>query len=64
MVTFRPGLPQRVISESVVLVQLMSVLMSIAQVTAKGHLDVSSMDYHLRPCGYLKALLLRRNMLI
>jgi hypothetical protein len=49
-------LPPRSMSGSVVLLQLESVSIPVAQVTTKGHLDVDGPGCHLRPCGCLRAV--------
>lgn len=50
-----PGLLLRVMSGSIVLVQLGMVLMSMAQVTNKVHVNVPGLDCHLKPCEDLRA---------
>lgn len=58
MVTSWPGLPLRAISESMVLFQLGLVLMFMTCITTKGHVDVYDLGCHLKPCEWLRALLL------
>jgi hypothetical protein len=42
--------PVRVMSRSVVLLQLRTVLISIAYVTSAGHADIRGLYCHLKPC--------------
>lgn len=44
-------------SGSMILLQLESLLMSVAQVTTKGQADVCGLGYHQRPRGYLRTVL-------
>lgn len=50
MVMSGPGLPHRAMSVSITLLQLESVLMSVAQVSTEGHLNISDMGCCLRLC--------------
>ena len=56
MVRFWPGLLPRATSDSLDLLQLGSVLMSVARVTTKGQMDVHGLHCHQRPCGHLRAV--------
>lgn len=58
-----PCLPPRAMSGSMVLLQLGSVAMSVAQVTTKGQIDVWT-GLPQRPYGYLRNILPRGDMLI
>lgn len=59
-----PGLLPKAMSGSVVLLQLGSMLMSVACVTTKGQMDVCGLGCHWRPCGCLRAVLPKQDMLI
>jgi hypothetical protein len=51
-------------SESMVLLQLGSVSMSVTQVTTKGQMDIHGLGCHRIPGRYLKAVLLQGDILI
>lgn len=57
------GLLTRIMSGTVALPKS-PVLMSVAQVTNKGYVDVNGLVCHLRLCGCLKAMLPLRDILI
>ena len=58
MVTSGAELQLRAMSGSMALLQPVSVLMSTASDTIKGHADVRDLDCHLGPCWYPRAMLI------
>lgn len=57
-------LPLRAMPGVTVLLNLESVLMSVAQVTTKSQVDIHGLGLHQGPCGYLRALLPQKDILL
>ena len=64
MVRSWPGLLPRAMSQSMVLLQSGSMLMSVTQVITEGQANVYGLGCHWRPFGYQRVVLPRWNLMI